>query len=86
LLILQPGSCCPESPYRANATADEEYNTADCHRTNPGKLPDAGTSGPGLAVFLQQISCRIGFNRGLLTTIMTHRVAFALPLLILLSM
>jgi hypothetical protein len=82
---LQPGSCCPESPYRANATADEEYNTAACHRTNPGKLPDAGTSGPRPAVFLQQISCRMGFDLRLLTTIMMHRVDFALPLLILLS-
>jgi hypothetical protein len=54
LLILQPGSCCPESPYRANATADEEYNTAACHRTNPVQLADAGISRPRPAVFLQQ--------------------------------
>jgi len=37
-------------------------------------------------VFLPQISCRIGFDRGPLTTIMMHRAAFASPLLILLSM
>jgi hypothetical protein len=35
--------------------------------------------------FLQQISCRIGFDLRLLTTIMMHGVDFALPLLILLS-
>lgn len=33
-LMLQPGSRSPESPYRANAITDEEYNTAAYRRTN----------------------------------------------------
>jgi len=38
---MQLGSCAPESPYRANAITDQEYNTAACHRTNRGQVRDA---------------------------------------------
>jgi hypothetical protein len=40
---------------------------------------------PDRQFFCSKTSGRIGFDRGLLTTIMMHGVDFALPLLILLS-
>ena len=50
----------------------------------PANLQMLGSLDP-TGSFLQQISCRIGFDLRLLTTIMMHGVDFALPLLILLS-